>query len=81
MNKPNALSKQLKLIKIGNSAGVILPKELLDRLRLEVGDSLSYSQTAEGIALSVKDPDFANQMSAARTIMKNYRNALSELAK
>lgn len=81
MNKPDGISKQLKIIKIGNSAGVILPKELLERLQLEVGDSLSFSQTPDGIALSAKDPEFDSQMADARLIMKRYRNALNELAK
>ena len=81
MNKPENFVKQLKIIKIGNSAGVILPKEVLERLRLEVGDSLSCSQTRDGIALAAKDPEFDRQMAEARSIMKRYRNALSELAK
>lgn len=81
MNKPDGISKQLRIIKIGNSAGVILPKDLLERLQLEIGDSLSFSQTPDGISLSVKDPDFERQMAEARSIMKRYRNALSELAK
>lgn len=81
MNRPEAFVKQLKVIKIGNSAGVILPKEVLDRLGLELGDSLSCSQTPDGIALSAKDPEFDRQMAHARSIMKRYRNALSELAK
>lgn len=81
MNKPETLAKQLKIIKIGNSAGVILPKELLARLRLDVGDMLSCNQTADGIALAAKDADFDDQMAQARVIMKRYRNALNELAK
>jgi putative addiction module antidote len=81
MNRPETFIKQLKIIKIGNSAGVILPKEVLERLRLEVGDSLSCNQTPDGIALAAKDPEFDRQMAEARSIMKRYRNALSELAK
>lgn len=81
MNKPEAFAKQLKVIRIGNSAGVILPKEELDRLRLGIGDHLSFSQTPDGIALATKDPEFEQQMEAARLVMKRYRNALSELAK
>lgn len=81
MNKPSDVSKQLKIIKIGNSAGVILPREVLERLRLEIGDSLSFSQTPDGLALSTKDAEFEQQMAEARSIMKRYRNALNELAK
>lgn len=81
MNKPTALAKQLKIIKIGNSAGVILPKDVLDKLQLDVGDVLSVSHTPEGIALAAKDPEFDRHMAEARSIMKRYRNALNELAK
>jgi putative addiction module antidote len=81
MNKPESSARQLKVVKIGNSAGIILPKEELDRLRLEVGDALAYTQTPDGIALSSRDPDFDRQMAEARSVMKRYRNALNELAK
>jgi putative addiction module antidote len=81
MNTHAPISKQLKIVKIGNSAGVILPKDLLERLQLEVGDSLACVQTPDGISLSSKDPEFDQQMAEARSIMKRYRNALRELAK
>ena len=75
------MNKQLKIIRIGNSKGVILPKEELDRLQLEVGDTMGYGVTPDGLNLTAKDPEFDRQMDAARKIMKRYRNALSELAK
>lgn len=81
MNKPESLAKHLKIVKIGNSAGVILPKDMLERLHLDVGDLLSCSQTPDGFSLAAKDPDFDEQMAKARSIMKRYRNALNELAK
>lgn len=74
-------AKKLKLIKIGNSTGVILPKELLDRLNLGAGDQLSVTQTADGITLSSRNEEFESQMAVARDVMKRYRNALRELAK
>lgn len=80
MNKPLA-SKELKLIRIGNSTGVVLPKELLARLKVEAGDTLAYSDTPSGVALSRPDEEFERQMVKAREIMKSYRNALRELAK
>ena len=73
--------RKLKLIKIGNSTGVILPKEVLDRLNLSVGDQMSFNQTPDGITLSARDEEFDSQMAAARDVMKRYRNALRELAK
>jgi putative addiction module antidote len=81
MNKPAPLSRQLKLIKIGNSAGVILPKDVLEQLNVSVGDSLSVHNTPEGITLATRTDDFEAQMADARKIMKDYRNALRELAK
>lgn len=71
----------MKLIRVGNSTGVIIPKEELERLRISVGDVLSCSQTPDGLTLSAKDPDFDEQMAQARAVMKQYRNALNELAK
>ncbi|MFY7913323.1 MAG: AbrB/MazE/SpoVT family DNA-binding domain-containing protein [Rubrivivax sp.] len=72
----------LKLTQIGNSVGVILPKELLARLKLEKGDTLFVSEAANGaVMLSPYDADFEAQMDAARKIMKSRRQVLRELAK
>lgn len=71
----------LKLTQIGNSVGVILPKETLARLKLVKGDTLFASETATGLTLSTYDPVFAQQMDAARSIMKKRREVLHELAK
>ena len=71
----------LKIKKIGNSAGVILPKELLAQLGTDVGGTLSVTRTPRGIELSAAQPDFDVQMAAARKVMARYRDALRELAK
>lgn len=71
----------LKLTQVGNSIGVILPKEALARLRLEKGDTLYLTDTPNGYRITVTDPAFEEQMEAARKIMKEYRGALAELAK
>jgi putative addiction module antidote len=71
----------LKLTQIGNSVGVILPKELLSRLKLEKGDSMFVSEVVNGFTLSTYDPEFELQMTEARRIMKNRRAVLHELAK
>ena len=71
----------LKLTQIGNSVGVIFPKELLARLKLEKGDSLFVSEAANGFMLSTYDPEFEQQLTEARRIMKNRRAVLHELAK
>ena len=81
MNVPFKTAKKLKLIKIGNSMGVILPKEVLAKLGVEAGDSLDLSDTPEGIQIQRHDEGFAEQMEVAREVMKRRRNALRELAK
>jgi putative addiction module antidote len=73
---------KLEIKRIGNSTGVILPKEVLARLKLEKGDWLYISETAEGgLRLTPYDPTFEKGMQVARKAMKTYRNALAELAK
>lgn len=74
------MNTELKIRKIGNSAGVVLPKELLAHLDAEVGATLSVSKTPHGIELSVRDPEFEGQMAAAREIMARRKRALRELA-
>ncbi len=71
----------LKIRKIGNSAGVVIPKDVLARLHLDAGDTLYLSQTANGFELSPYDPDFEADMEAARKIMRKRRAVLRELAK
>jgi putative addiction module antidote len=71
----------LKLTQIGNSVGVILPKEVLARLKVEKGDTLFMSDAANGVTLSKFDPEFEAQMTVARRIMKKRRAVLHELAK
>ena len=72
----------VELKKIGNSAGVILPKEVMARLNLSVGDKFYATLTAEGgIRFTPYDPDFEKAMEVASRGMKIYRNALAELSK
>lgn len=72
---------RLKITTIGNSAGVILPKELLTRLRLEKGDELHALETADGIRLTVYDPSLAEQMDVAEQVMREDRQVLHKLAR
>ena len=71
----------LKLSQIGNSVGVILPKEVLARLKLVKGDTVFLTEAANGITLTPYSPEFEEQMTAARRIMKKRRDVLRELAK
>ena len=71
----------LKLTAIGNSVGVVLPREALAALKLEKGDTIYLTESPEGYRLTPYDPQFAQQMTLARRIMKKRRNVLRELAK
>lgn len=71
----------LKLTQIGNSVGVILPKELLAKLRLEKGDTVYVTDAPDGVRLTPHDPAFEEKMAAAKRIMKKRRAVLRELAK
>lgn len=79
------MNTALKITKIGNSAGVVLPQEFLDHLGAAVGDRLTVARTSRGIELSkVSDEpvdDFEHQMAIAREVMKRDRNVLAALAK
>ena len=69
----------LKLTTVGNSVGVILPKEILERLRVQKGDSLYVVETKQGIELTPYNPEFAAQMEAAERVMREDRDALRKL--
>ncbi|MGY0618749.1 AbrB/MazE/SpoVT family DNA-binding domain-containing protein [Lysobacter sp. A378] len=71
---------KLKITTIGNSAGIILPKELMARLRLEKGDELFALETPDGVKLTVYDPTLAAQMEVAERIMREDRDVLRKLA-
>ena len=71
----------LKLTQIGNSVGLVLPKEAISRLKVEKGDVVYLTESADGFKLTPYNPNFEAQMSVAEKIMKKRRNALRELAK
>ena len=71
---------KLKITAIGNSAGVILPKELLARLRVDKGDELHALETPDGIRLTTYDPVLAAQMDVAEQVMREDRQLLRKLA-
>lgn len=72
---------KLKLTAIGNSAGVVFPKDVLARLKLDKGDSVYLTESPDGYRLTPYNPEFELQMETARKIMKKRRAALRELAK
>ena len=71
----------LKLTRIGNSLGLILPKEVLARLKLAKGDEIFITEAPDGYRITPHNPAFEAQMTAARKIMKRRRAVLRELAK
>jgi putative addiction module antidote len=71
---------KLKITTVGNSAGVVLPKELLARLRLDKGDTLYVTELPDGIKLMPYDPEFERQMEVAERIMREDRDLLRRLA-
>jgi len=75
------MNASLKITRIGNSAGVILPKELLAQLRVGPGDMLYVSETPGGVRLTAADPDFEARMALAEQIMREDRDILRVLAK
>jgi putative addiction module antidote len=73
---------EVKLRKIGNSVGVVLPKEALARLNAGEGDSLFLTEGIDGgLRVTSQSPEFARKMKAFESISRRYRNALRELAK
>ena len=71
----------LKLIQIGNSVGVILPQEVLARLKLGKGDTLYLTDAANGVMLTPYDPALDEQVEASREFMREYRDTFHQLAK
>ena len=71
----------LKLTQIGNSVGVILPKEVLARLKVEKGDTLYLTDAANGVMLTPYDPALGEQVEAGREFMRDYRDTFHQLAK
>jgi putative addiction module antidote len=71
----------LKLTQIGNSIGVILPKEALARLKVEKGQSVFLTDTPDGYAITPYDPALEDQIQAGRTFMNEFRDTFHQLAK
>lgn len=73
---------EAKTRKVGNSLGVILPKEALTKMNISEGDSIYLTEAEDGsFRLTPYNPAFEEQMQAAQSVMKRYRNTLKELAK
>jgi putative addiction module antidote len=69
-----------KVIAIGNSAGIILPKETLARLNVQKGDTVYMTEGPEGVRLTPYDEQFMRKLEASEKVMRKYRDALRKLA-
>jgi putative addiction module antidote len=80
MTEEALMTRKLKLTAIGNSTGVVLPRDLLEKLRVGRGDELMVLETPDGIKLTPYDPEFARKMEVAEKIMRKRRDLLKRLA-
>lgn len=71
----------LKLTKIGTSTGIVIPKDMLVRMKVQKGESLYAIETPEGYLLTPYDPAIEEQLVAGRDFMKEYRDTFKALAK
>ena len=72
---------KLKLTQVGSSTGIVLPKEVLTRLKVVKGDALYLTESPDGFRITPYDPEFEEDMAIARKVMRDNRDALRELAK
>lgn len=72
---------KLEVKKIGNSVGLILPRDLVAKLGLKVGDEFFVVPDSSGMRLTPYDPEFEESMRLVDQIMDDYKNTLKELAK
>lgn len=72
---------ELKLRKVGNSVGLVLPKEALAHLKVEEGDTVTLTESQDGMQLTAGNPEFAKTMPVFESLSRRYRNTLRELAK
>jgi len=71
----------LELTQVGNAVGIVLPEEVLARLKLKAGARVFVTETPEGIALTRYDEELETQLNAGRELMRQYRDTFERLAK
>lgn len=74
------MATAVKVTTVGSSSGIVLPKEVLERLHLERGDVVYLTETPGGVQITAYRPDFAEAIEAGRRVMRRYRNTLRKLA-
>ena len=75
------MTVELKVRKVGNSLGVVLPREVLAHLNVREGDTMTLTEAQDGVRLTASDPKFAKSMAVFESLNRRYRNALRELAR
>ena len=75
------MTVELKIRKVGNSLGVVLPREVLAHLNLREGDTMTLTEAQDGVRLTASNPEFAKSMAVFESLNRRYRNALRELAR
>ncbi len=75
------MTLELKLRKVGNSVGLVLPKEALAHLKVQEGDTVTLTEAQDGVRLTASNPEFAKSMAVFESLNRRYRSALRELAK
>jgi putative addiction module antidote len=73
------MTYKVKVTTVGNSTGIVLPKELLAKLKIEKGDTLYVTETPDGVHMTAYDEKFATVMEAATQVMRRYRDTLQRL--
>lgn len=76
------MATNVKIRKIGNSLGILMPKEVVEQLQVKEGDALYLSvEPGQGLRATPYDPNFGKAMDAFEKTRRKYRNALNKLAK
>ena len=75
------MTVELRIRKVGNSLGVVLPREVLAHLNLREGDTMTLTEAQDGVRLTASNPQFAKSMTVFESLNRRYRNALRELAR
>ena len=75
------MTVELKIRKVGNSLGVVLPREVLAHLNVGEGDTMTLTEAQDGVRLTASNPEFAKSMTVFESLNRRYRNALRELAR
>jgi len=75
------MNANLKLRKIGNSLGLVLPKEVINQLNIVEGDTVTVSDSPDGVRITASNPEFSKTMAVFESLNRRYRNTLRELAK